>query len=118
MALRPNAGEYMILFVLHNTDVLHELLSAWRNLGIRCISVLHSTTYGHQHPQKHFPMRFSIAPPLAVEEKDTLSLVALAADFVQVKKCIEASQKILGELDRDDSGYLTAWQLAFPGSRH
>ncbi len=108
---------YTIFFVLHNTDELPRLLSAWHNLGIHCRSVMNSTTYDHQQPPHRIPMRFSINPTLTASEKDTLSLFAFASDLDQVKQCLEASQEILGELERDDSGYLPAWQLAYPSSK-
>lgn len=98
----------IILLVLNNPDALEELLDAWQNAGVTGLTILEST--GLHRSQAHFiPMRY--APSTFSIEKGNLTLMAIVEDEALVQACLQASEQVIGDLNKPNTGIFTSWTV-------
>jgi len=100
---------YMIMFVLDNPDLLDQVLDAWESAGIRGATIVEST--GIQRLRKQsIPMRYLFQSSGSVEEGH-LTLFVIVDSETMVQACLEASEKIVTDLDGPNTGVFAAWPL-------
>jgi hypothetical protein len=100
---------YMIWFVLDDPDRLDEVLDAWEKAGIRGVTIVEST--GIQRLKRQMtPMRYVFQQSSVVEEGH-YTLMAIVADEAAVQACLQATERITGDLAQPDTGVFAAWPL-------
>ena len=101
---------YMILLVLDDPVYLDQILDAWSNIGVSGATIIESTGLFRRH-KKHIPMRYAYGETSA-EEKGNITLFVIVKDEVVSQQCLEAVEKIVGNLDDPNTGVFAAWPLA------
>ncbi len=101
---------FMILFVLDDPNRLDELLDAWEKAGVRGATIIESTGI-HRRRKRFIPMRyvFQSARPM---EQGHFTLTAIVEDEATVHACLQATERLLGDLSQPGSGVFAAWPLA------
>lgn len=104
---------YMILYVLNDPNKLDALLDAWEDVGISGATIVESTGRQRRKAHKaHIPMRFSFVGGSECVECYHFTLFAVVDDERLVQRCIEATERVAGDLSLPDTGILAAWPLA------
>jgi len=100
----------MILFVLHDAEKLKAVLDAWEAAGIEGATVLFNTGIGRiregQALRDDLPILPSVADFLEVPEQLGRTLFTLTDDESLVPKIVEATERVVGDLQEPDRGIL------------
>ncbi|HLF90793.1 MAG TPA: P-II family nitrogen regulator [Anaerolineales bacterium] len=101
---------FLILFVLHNAEMLEELLDAWEDTGITGATILHSSGLGRVR-QGHgwrddLPLMPSLKSLFDHEEYFSRTLFTVVENDEMVDKILAATEKTIGDLNRPDTGVL------------
>jgi nitrogen regulatory protein P-II 1 len=105
---------YLILFVLHNPEKVPELLDAWEEVGVSGITILHSSGLGRVRRTNRtglrddLPLIPSLEALLNHEEYFSRTIFSIVQGEEMVDKMIEATQRVVGDLSRPDTGLLVA----------
>lgn len=101
---------YLITFVLHDPDLLEEVLEAWREAGIYDATVLFSTGMEHIRQKGGLRDDIPLIPSLDdfYEAPQTLgrTIFTIIQDESRVEPIVAATQKIVGDLEKPDTGIL------------
>ena len=102
---------YMVMLVLNDPQQLDDVLQEWQDIGINGATITESTG-AHRRSVKRIGGRYfmGLAQPTAIEEGHYTIFVIVASEQ-RVQACIEAAEKVTGDLDGPDTGVLAAWQL-------
>ena len=107
----------MVLYVLSNPEKLEDTLSAWESAGAPGVTILASTGLGRLRQNSllrdDFPLIPSLEDIFRHEETSSRTLFTLVEDEATVDKIIEATQKVVGDLSRPNTGIL----MVLPVSR-
>ena len=99
----------MILFVLHNTEKLDELLAAWQEAGAPGVTVLESTGVGRIRQNKALredtPLMPSLEDFYPDPEHMSRTIFTILKDEL-VQKVVEATYKVVGDLNEPNTGLL------------
>jgi len=101
---------YMIILVLDDPDHLDHVLEAWERAGIRGATIVESTGI-HRRRRKIVPMRYLFQAPGLVEEGH-LTLFVIVESEQLVQDCLHATEQIVGDLNKPNTGVFAAWPLA------
>lgn len=104
----------MVMFVLDNTDHLDAVLDAWREVGVSGVTIIESSGLHRRQKQRPVGARYAFGIPhrAAPVEMAHYTLFAAVPDEAAVRACLEAAEKITGDLDQPDTGVLMAWELS------
>jgi nitrogen regulatory protein PII len=99
----------MILFVLHDTEKLDDLLAAWQEAGAPGVTVLESTGVGRIRQNEALREDTPLMPSLEdfypdPEEMSRTMFTILKDELVQ--KVVDATFKIVGDLNEPNTGVL------------
>ena len=99
----------MILFVLHDTEKLDELLAAWQEAGAPGVTVLESTGVGRIRQNEALREDTPLMPSMEdfypdPEYMSRTMFTILKEEFVQ--KVVEATYKVVGDLNEPNTGLL------------
>ncbi len=101
---------YMILFVLNDPDRLEEVLDAWEKEGVGGITVLPSTGLGRIRQKEGLRDDVPLMPGVEnfYHHQSDIShtLFTIVDDETTVKKLVEATQALVGNLDEPGNGIL------------
>ena len=101
---------HMIMFVLDDVDYLDDILEAWVETGISGATIVESSGL-HRRLKKHVPMRYAYdSSPLM--ETGNLTFFAIVPDQKMVQAGLEAIEKIIGDLDKPNTGVFSSWPLS------
>lgn len=100
---------YMVMLVLDNPDQLDEVLVSWETVGVRGATIVESTGIQRLR-KKHVPMRYLFQTPALIEEGH-LTLFVIVENDPMVQACLDATEKIVGDLNGPHTGVFAAWQL-------
>lgn len=101
---------YMVMFVLDDPGKLDALLGAWEEVGIRGATILESTGI-HRRRTQILPMRY-LFQPLGNVEENHCTLFAIVDTNEVVKSCLQATEKLVGDLDDPNTGIFAAWPVS------
>lgn len=106
---------YLILFVLDNPDKLEELLDAWEEAGTRGATVLVSTGM-HRISEGGIRDDIPLMPGLddfykRVEDFHR-TLFTIVKDDDVLQKIVDATQKVVGDLNKPNTGILVVMPTA------
>jgi hypothetical protein len=101
----------MILFVLNDPEKLDLILDAWESVGITGVTIIESTgIIKRRTAQQRIPLRYRL-DPMITHEAGHYTLMAIVPNKNLVENCLQATEKLLGNLDLPDTGVFTAWPL-------
>ena len=99
----------MILFVLHDTDKLDELLAAWQEAGAPGVTVLESTGVGrirqNEALREDTPLMPSLEDFYPDPEHMSRTMFTILKDEL-VQKVVDATYKAVGDLNEPNTGLL------------
>lgn len=103
---------YMIMFVLDNPNQLDEVLDAWHAIGVSGITVMESTGF-HRRQAYVLGTRYVAGGSDLVEqiEEGHYTLFAVVSDAESVQKCLDATERNVGDLDGPNTGILVSWEV-------
>ena len=103
---------YMIMFILHDSAHLDDVVQAWQQAGVTGVTLLESTGAYKRQQLTHLGARYLFAVPRMVDAEQTShTLITIVPDAATVQTCIDAVEGIVGNLDRPNTGVLAAWEL-------
>ncbi len=102
---------FMVFFVLDNVDMLTEVLETWAKAGIKGATIIESTGI-HRRLKQRLPMRFLFQSNQSIEEGNCV-LMAIVDSEELVKRCLEATESLVGDLDLPNTGVFAAWPVMF-----
>ena len=101
---------YMILFVLNNPDLLEDVLAAWEQAGVGGITVLPSTGLGRIRQKEGLRDDVPLMPGLEDfyhhDADISHTLFTLVDSEELAKKVVDATGKVVGDLDQPGNGIL------------
>lgn len=108
---------FLILFVLHDTSKLEEVMEAWNDAGVCGITILLSAGY-HQISNSNMlredlPLIFNLEDVSQHEESTNRTLFSVVKDEATVDKVVEVTEKLIGSLNQPNTGILAV----IPASR-
>jgi hypothetical protein len=100
----------MVLFVLHDSTKLIELLDAWEQAGAKGATVLFSTGMGRLYQARGLREDLPLIPSLSdfYERSEELSrtLFSVVEDQATVERVRQATNAVVGNLGEPDTGLL------------
>ena len=107
---------YLILLVLNNPDKLEDLLIAWEESGVQGATVLFSTGLGRIRQMDAWRDDMPLIPSLRdfyeVPENMNRTVFTVVNTEAQVDSVVEATEKVVGDLDENESGLLLVLPVA------
>ena len=107
---------YMILFVLHNQDLLRDVMEAWEKEGVNGITILLSTGLQRLRAsdvlREDLPLIPSLEDLIRQEETTNRTLFTIVKDDEMVDRVVAATQSITGDLNLPNTGILTVLPVA------
>ncbi len=100
----------LVSLVVHDPGRVNEVVRAWLAAGVTGMTLLDSSGLG-RHAREHdlrddLPLFPSLRKVLEGEERHSRLLFSVVSDDFDVDRLIEATERVLGSLDRPDSGIL------------
>jgi hypothetical protein len=100
----------LILFVLHDTSKLVDLLNAWKEAGATGATVLFSTGMGRirlsASLRDDLPLMPSLSDFYTRDEELSRTLFTVVKDEKTAKRIISATRDVVGDLNEPDTGLL------------
>lgn len=107
---------YLVIFILHNPDLLEELLEAWDSAGVTGATVLFSTGMEKFRQQKGIRDDIPLIPSLndfyAASETMSRTVLTAVKSEALIDKIASVTQKLVGDLNKPDSGLLLVMPIA------
>lgn len=100
---------YMIMLVLDDPDQLDPLIEAWEKAGVRGATIVESTGIGRRK-RSPLGMRY-VFPGLGRQEEGHFTLFVIVRGETEVQACLHATEALIGDLDKPDTGVFAAWEL-------
>ncbi len=105
---------HMILFVLDDPDRLDDLLDAWEAVGITGVTITESTgIHRFRSARQKIPMRYVFGAVGSKIEVGHFTLLALVKGEDVVQRCLEATEKLVGDLREPNTGVFASWPVNF-----
>lgn len=102
---------YLILFVLHNTSRVEEVMKAWTDAGVKGITILLSTGLKRVTEsnmlREDLPLIFNMDDILQHEECTNRTLFSVVKDEATVDKVVQVTEQLIGDLNQPNTGILT-----------
>ncbi|MCB9136537.1 MAG: P-II family nitrogen regulator [Anaerolineales bacterium] len=100
----------LILFILHDAELLEELLDAWEEAGVSGATILHSSGLGRVRQgnswRDDLPLMPSLKSLFDHEEYFSRTLFTVVEDEAMVDKVLAATEKTIGDLNQPDTGLM------------
>ena len=100
---------YIIFFVLDNANLLDEVLDKWTKIGISGITINESIGMARRQ-RRLLPIHLTYSLS-EFKEEGNYTLWAIVKEKDLIKKCITATEKITGDLNKPNTGVFAAWSL-------
>lgn len=105
----------MVMFVLHNTEMLEELLNAWEAAGVPGITILQSTGLGRARSTPgrwdDLPLMPSLRDFYEHDELFSRTLFSVLPDEAAVERVVQATIDTVGDLDQTNTGLLAVFPV-------
>ena len=107
---------YLVVFVLHNPDLLEEIMDAWKKAGVTGATIFFSTGMERLRQMKGIRDDIPLIPSLDdfYEAPETVSRTVFTAvkDEAMIDKIVAATQDLVGDLNNPDTGLLLVLPVA------
>ena len=106
---------YLILFVLDNPDKLHDLLDAWEEAGTGGATVLVSTGMQRMRSgaiRDDIPLMPGLDDLYKRIEEHHRTLFTIVKDDEVLKKIVDATERVVGDLNQPNTGILVVLPAA------
>jgi hypothetical protein len=101
---------FFVLFVMHNPDLLDDLLKAWEAVGVRRATVMLSTGMRRLRQREglrdDLPLMPSLEDFYEVAQNFSRTVFTTVNDESMIEKILEATQNVVGNLQNHETGVL------------
>ncbi len=100
---------YLVVLVLDNSDICHDILDAWEKAGAKGITILESTGIGRIRQsglRDDFPLMPSLSRLLDSGETHNRTLFSVVDDLDAAHALVEAARNVVGSLEKPNTGLL------------
>jgi nitrogen regulatory protein PII len=105
----------MVMFVLHDTEKLDDLMDAWEAAGVPGITILQSTGLGRARSMPgrwdDLPLMPSLRDFYEHDELFSRTLFTVVPDEAAVDRVVKATLDTVGDLDMANTGLLAVFPL-------
>jgi hypothetical protein len=101
---------FMVMFVLDDVIFADDILNSWSEIGITNATIFDSRGL-NRRLKKVIPMRYAFNTGVS-EETGKLTFFVMVETDQMVKACLDAIEKIVGDLNQPNTGIFTAWPLS------
>jgi len=104
----------MIMFVLDDPNQVDAVLDAWHSVGVSGVTIVESIGSYRRRLARRVGGRYLFGLPGLREctEQCQYILFAIVPDSRTVDMCLDAAEKIMGDLAQPNTGVLAAWELS------
>lgn len=96
---------YLLTMVLDDSSRLGEVLQAWRDAGVRGVTILESTGVNRVLPRRSAePMYMGFSQIFGSGRVGHNTLFAVIDDLALAEAAVAATEQVLGDLTRPDTG--------------
>lgn len=100
---------FLVLFVLHDPELVEEVLSAWEGAGVSGVTILHSSGLGRLRQgflRDDMPIFPSLESLEMNAEEFSRTLFSVVADQQTIDRLVVATEQIVGDLSQPETGLL------------
>lgn len=100
---------YLVLFVLHDYELLKDLLDAWENAGVSGATILHSSGLGRVRQgalMEDLPLIPNLDALFQNEEYFSRTVFTVIDREELIEKIYRATESVVGPLDQPGTGLL------------
>jgi hypothetical protein len=102
----------MVMLILDQPESLDEVLDAWRDLGVSGITVTESEGAQRRAArQAHVPARYALGGMVPTSAESNFTLWSIVPDEDMARRCLQAAELIVGDLDDPNNGVMAVWPL-------
>jgi hypothetical protein len=103
---------HMVMVVLDDPEKLDAVLEAWERAGLPGATIVESIGIRRlRRADERIHARFAFGNVPGALELGHYTLFAVVPDEQAVRRCLEATETIVGNLEEPDTGILAAWPL-------
>ncbi|MBN2148212.1 MAG: hypothetical protein JW726_12535 [Anaerolineales bacterium] len=105
---------HMIMFVLDDPALLDDVLDAWDTIGVSGVTIIESTGINRRRVARQVgaPFMAGINRLISSDQENHYTLITIVNDEGVVDACINAAEKVVGDLCEPNTGVLAAWPLS------
>ena len=107
---------HMIVFVLHDTGKLADVLDAWEQAGVKGITIIPSAGVGRLRAEdilrEDLPLMPSLEDLAEAPEKFNRTLVTMIECDEMIEKVVAATESVVGKLEEPNTGILVVVPLS------
>jgi hypothetical protein len=105
---------HMVMFVLDDPDHLETVLDAWQAVGVTGVTITESSGLHRVRQRRPLGARYmlGVLNENRQVKMEHLTLFAIVPDETIVRACLDAAEKMVGDLDGPNTGVLAAWELS------
>ncbi len=102
----------MVMLILDQPEFLDEVLDAWRDLGVSGITVTESEGAQRRAArQAYVPARYALGGMAPTAPESNFTLWTIVPDETMARRCLQAAELIVGDLDDPNNGVMAVWPL-------
>lgn len=103
----------MVMFVLDDSELLDDVLEAWQAIGVGGVTILETSGLHRRRRSRPIGARYAFGLGMGAQSVEVghHTLLAIVPDDKTVQACLEAAERIVGDLNEPNTGVLAAWDL-------
>ena len=102
----------MVMLVLDQPELLDEVLDAWRDVGVSGVTVTESEgAHRRAARQSQVLARYALGGMIASSAEGNFTLWTVVPDERMALRCLDAAERVLGDLDDPHNGVMAVWPL-------
>ncbi|MDL1912610.1 hypothetical protein FBQ81_18280 [Chloroflexi bacterium CFX6] len=106
---------YFILFIMHNPDLLEELIKAWEAAGVHRATVLFSTGMRRLRQEEglrdDIPLMPSLETFYQMSQTFSRTIFTTARDESMIDEILAATQRVVGNLNDHETGVFMVFPM-------
>jgi hypothetical protein len=107
---------FIVMLVLDDNDHLDQVLDAWIAEGIKGATIIESSgLFRRRIPSVY--MRYTYGDNQTLEQENT-TLFSIVEKEEDITKCLNSVEKIVGDLNKPNTGVFCAWPLYIAKGLH
>ena len=104
---------YMVMFVLDDPNQLDVVLDAWAAIGVSGVTFVESAGLHRRRAQQaKVHLRYCFVRPTGPQQQSHYTLFAIVETEESVRACLAATEGVVGDLSRPNTGIFAAWPLS------
>lgn len=104
----------IVMFVLDDPQQLDPVLDAWEAIGITGVTIVESSGINRRRIARQVGVSYMAGfnRLMSGSQENHYTLFTIVPDEETVRRCLQAAEDIVGDLDGPNTGVLAAWELS------